>query len=411
MNSRERFIRSLEGRDHDYPPLICWCFGFKPDPSLLWNNSGGLVNYWYTMRLEHIHTLPIPWSIEDDFKRVEKWQELGVDDILDVSVPWGIDDSVKVEDKLEKDEKAGCILLIRNYFTPAGRLEHVVKKTGEKVEPGWVIQPNFVPLFEDYNIPRAVKHAVSGVEDIERVRFLYRPPDKDTDKSFKARMEKVSSFAKAKGVPVQAWSAFGMDAVVWLCGVEGSIFMAMDNENAFQSLVETIFETDYARTELACQTDVDIIVQRGWYSSTDFWSPELFNKFCIPFVQKLSDLVHNYKKKFAYVVTTGVEIIGPELVEAGVDLIYFIDPVQDKITLERAVELFGGRVAVAGGINTTALSKMNKSEIEFSVERALRMLGGSGRFILQPVDALFPDTPWEKVKALIDSWKKYRSSW
>ena len=30
------------------------------------------------------------------------------------------------------------------------------------------------------------------------------------------------------------------------------------------------------------------------------------------------------------------------------------------------------------------------------------------RFILHPVDALFPDTPWEGVKNLIEIWKQYR---
>ncbi len=38
------------------------------------------MKHWYTRRLEHIHTLYEPWSVEDDFRRVEAWLALGVDD-------------------------------------------------------------------------------------------------------------------------------------------------------------------------------------------------------------------------------------------------------------------------------------------------------------------------------------------
>jgi len=37
------------------------------------------------MRLDHIHTLPQPWDVSQDFKRVEAWLSLGIDDVLDVS--------------------------------------------------------------------------------------------------------------------------------------------------------------------------------------------------------------------------------------------------------------------------------------------------------------------------------------
>ena len=38
------------------------------------------------------------------------------------------------------------------------------------VAPGWVIQPDCVPLFEDYNIPRAVRHLVNAPDDVAKVK-------------------------------------------------------------------------------------------------------------------------------------------------------------------------------------------------------------------------------------------------
>jgi hypothetical protein len=36
----------------------------------------------------------------------------------------------------------------------------------------------------------------------------------------------------------------------------------------------------------------------------------------------------------------------------------------------------------------------------------MESLADTGRFILQPVDALHPDTPWEGMQAVIEAWKE-----
>jgi hypothetical protein len=40
------------------------------------------------------------------------------------------------------------------------------------------------------------------------------------------------------------------------------------------------------------------------------------------------------------------------------------------------------------------------------VRRAVETLAPSGRFILHPVDSLFPDTPWSGVEAMIAAWRE-----
>jgi hypothetical protein len=362
--------------------------------------------------MEHIHTLPEPWQLEDDFNRVLAWQSMGVDDILDISVPWSQNPDVRWKDRLIPAGGVGGDarhpVMVREYDTPSGRLRHAVRQTGEEQGPGWVVQPDHVALMEDFNIPRGIEHAVSSPDDVRVVRHLYGAPDMQAKKWFENRMGTITPFVREHGVAVQAWTAFGMDAVVWLTGVEGAVLMAIDHPAEFGRLVETVAATDYARTELACcSPDIDIIVQRGWYSSTDFWSPSLFEKFTYPRIEELARLVHRSGRKFAYTMTTGVESLGGRLADAGVDLLYFIDPVQDAITLERGRELLGDRMVIAGGINSVSLSSGETDLIRDEVQRALDILGPTKRFILQPVDALFPDTPWESVEAMVEAWREF----
>ncbi len=410
MNSKERLLAAWNGLPTDHLPLTTWCFGFKPPRHLTWERHGRPVEFWYSLRLEEIHTLPQPWELDDDFQRVLAWQSLGVDDLLDVAVPWSADGRVSWQDSfLPADGQRLYPLLVRQYQTPAGSLEHTIRQTGENPGAGWVIQPDYAPLFEDYNIPRAEKHLVSRPEDVPAVGYLYRPPDAATRDAFSERMHRVTAFAGQYGVAVQAWPAFGMDAVVWLAGAQGAILLAMDAPQALGRLVDSVAEADYGRTELAVTTPgVDMVVQRGWYSSTDFWSPKLFDSYVFPHLKQLCELAHRHGKKFGYVMTTGVERLGARLAAAGVDVLYFVDPLQDHFPLEKARRLLGEGMTLVGGVNVLTLASADREQIRATVRRAIESLAPGGRFILHPLDSLFPDTPWEGVEAMIEAWKEFR---
>ena len=401
MTSKDRILAAINGAAPDHVPLTTWCFGFTAPAHLRLETDGRAVEHWYSMRMEHLHTLPEPWTLEDDFRRVRAWLDLGIDDILDVSVPWSVDAEVTWQDAVLPGP-----VLERCYQTPAGPLRHAVRQTGEDQGPGWVVQPDHVPLIEDMNIPRAVEHAVSSPADVPVVEHVYAPPDTEARAWFNPRMARVQAFADEAGVVVQAWSAFGMDAAVWLAGTEGAILLAIDAPDAFGQLVETIGRTDLARTELAAaHPGVDLIVQRGWYSSTDFWSPGLFDQYVYPHVRDVAAVAHKHGKKFAYVMTTGVATLGPRLADAGVDVLYFVDPVQDTIALEQARDLLADRMTLVGGINSLDLTG-DAQTIRDKVRRAVDVLGPTNRFILHPIDAIFPDTPWEGVEAMIEAWKE-----
>ena len=409
MTSRERILAALSGQPADRTPLTTWCFGLPAPDALKWERDGVPRDYWYSLRMEHLHTTTVPWTLEDDFRRVQTWAALGVDDLLEVSIPWSTHPEVTWADSvIPAGEDGPYPVLTREYETPAGPLRHLVRQTDPE-PPGWPVQPDHVPLFEDFNIPRALEHLVTRAADVVPIPYLYALPDEAAGEWFTDRMARVAPFAREQGVAVQAWSVFGMDAVVWLTGVEGAVMLALDEPAAFGQLVESIAATDYARTELALSSpEVDLVVQRGWYSSTDFWSPALFDEYVLPHLQALAALVHRHERKLAYVMTTGVQRLGPRLADAGVDLLYFVDPLQDAVDLRWAREALASRMTLVGGTNALTVGSGDPQRIQAEVRAALEALGDTDRFILHPVDALFPDTPWDGVEALIAAWQEAR---
>jgi uroporphyrinogen-III decarboxylase len=202
-----------------------------------------------------------------------------------------------------------------------------------------------------------------------------------------------------------------MDAVAWLCGVERAVLAALTEPDFFQDLLDIIYDFDRRRTEMMLEVGgVDMVVLRGWYSGTDIWSPALFRKFLTSRVKKLAALAHQAGALFAYTMTTGALPMAEELLAAHVDLLYYVDPVQEKGDLASLKEKFRGRLAVAGGISSaTTLHAGSREEIRRAVQTAVQKLGPSG-FILAPVDALFPDTPWSSVEAMIEAWREVREA-
>ena len=294
MKSRERLLTVIKGEKPDHIPLYCWVFGFTAPKHLRWIRDEREVVHWYTMRLEHIHTLPEPWDIKQDFERVNRWLSLGLDDVLDISVPWSVHPEVKIRDWNEPpSNKERYSLLCREYNTPAGRLRHIIRETKENLGAGWVIQPQKVHLFEDFNIPRAVKHIVSGPDDLPKLRYLLQDPTSEQLANYKEHIVQVKRFADDKGILVQGWSAFGIDGIIWLSGVEGAVITALQNPTFFQEFVDIMYNFDRRRTEIMLDVGgVDMIVQRGWYSSTDFWSPALFRRFVLPHLKNFVNLTH-----------------------------------------------------------------------------------------------------------------------
>jgi hypothetical protein len=87
--------------------------------------------------------------------------------------------------------------------------------------------------------------------------------------------------------------------------------------------MDIISEFDRRRTEMMLDVGgVDMAVQRGWYSATDFWSPALFRQYLTPRIKRLIEITHQAGARFAYAMDCGAPIVADELLDAGIDLLY-----------------------------------------------------------------------------------------
>jgi len=353
---------------------------------------------------------------KDIFEFAERQLEMGLDARMDFGIepaPWYHADlhglpvrfHPEVEIREWREDRPGerYPVLCKEYVTPAGTLRTEVYRTED-----WPYGDR-VPFMEDHIVPRSLKHLVTGREDVEPLRYLLIPPADEDLRRFVERYRKVRKFAEDKGLLVAGGWGVGLDALVWLCGMEELLLLSMDDPEFVDELLKLVGDWNVERMEPFLDMGVDLFVRRGWYEGMDLWSPSLFERFVFPYLKGEAELVHQAGAKFGYIVTSGVMPLVRLLIKAGVDVVIGIDPVQDRTMDMRALkERAGGRLALWGGVNGFITVEMGSAEeVRRAVREALDTLGPDG-FVLSPVDNVREDRPevWRNVEVLVETWKE-----
>jgi uroporphyrinogen decarboxylase len=164
--------------------------------------------------------------------------------------------------------------------------------------------------------------------------------------------------------------------------------------------------------EVMLDAGVDLFVRRGWYENASFWSPETYRKFILPDLCRDAEIVHQAGAKFAYILTTSSTPLLGMLMEAGVDVLVGVDPVQGMGTdLAETKRLTAGRMCLWGGVNGfVTVERGTPKQVRNAVSQAIRILAPGGGFILSPVDNVRDpsEKAWKNVLTLIEAWKERR---
>jgi enhancing lycopene biosynthesis protein 2 len=162
------------------------------------------------------------------------------------------------------------------------------------------------------------------------------------------------------------------------------------------------------------RTQAELIIRRGWYETTEFWTPSGFRTIIAPTLRREADLVHQAGRRFGYIITSAFLPLLDDILDAGVDVLIGLDPAEGKGThLGEIKERFRSRRrALWGGVSGAITVEMGtEEETEEAVRAALQTLGAGGGFILSPVDNVREDTERARrnTSRFIEAWKRYRA--
>jgi hypothetical protein len=312
---------------------------------------------------------------------------------------------VKIKEWRE-DNSSGSGVLYKEYSTPAGKLT-----TRVNLSEDWP-HGDHIPFIDDYQIPRVIKPLVTCRQDLEALAFLLMPPQDDDIIQFNYEAAAAHAFSSGHGILLVGGWGVGMDMANWLCGIENLMVLSVDQLDFVTDLFEMIYQWNLKRMEVVLSAPVDLYFRRAWYEGRDFVLPKFYQQVILPRLAAEVNLAHEHGVKFGYICTSGTRPMVDYYLQAKIDVLVGVDPVQDPhANLPNLHSRLGGKVSLWGGVSAAVTVEMgSETDVRQAVRQAIHDLGPDG-FILSPVDNLTVDEPrcWQNIKYFIDEWQKLRS--
>ena len=376
LTSRERVLATLEHKPADHLPLT-----FE-----------GLCHGWVRF---------LNGLYPDPFERAAYYSSLGVDTGVNIQVNWrGTNHKVEVKEWTEKQGNEDW--LIKEYNTAKGKLRQVVRKNQEYPHES-------IPLFDDYNVPpgRSVKYLVEKEEELDRLECILTSPDEKAVGELYEYAKEARKFCTRNGIMLTGYLQGVGDPLMWLSGVENILISAIDEPEFLQRYIEILFRADQAHLEVLLNAGIDMVIRRGWYESTDFWSPKMYRDFIHNPLKKEIAIAHQAGVKFAYIMNSGATALAGQFEEMGLDMLANIEP--EKNDMARIKKEIGGKVALCGGVNNYNVIEIGtEAEVEKAVKEAAGLYSQDGGFMLAPSDSILDTskTAQENFYKMITTWKE-----
>jgi uroporphyrinogen-III decarboxylase len=309
--------------------------------------------------------------------------------------------SVMVHEWREKSQGEFDILN-KQYTTPAGALT-----TRVRLSEDWP-HGDHIPFVDDYQVPRSLKPLIASPADLPALQFLLTPPSQDDLAQFRQEAAKAKDFVHDYGALLAGGWGVGMDMANWLCGVQNLIVLTMTEPEFIDKLLEMIHVWNLQRMEAVLSAPVDLYIRRAWYEGCDFVSPRFYRQSILPRLKAEVDLAHEHGASFGYICSSGTKPMLDDYLEAGIDVLIGVDPIQGTYTdMPLLKKKIGSQICLWGGVSGAITVEMGtEEEVRRAVRQAIETLGPD-HFILSPVDNITIDAPqtWKNIEIFRNEWR------
>jgi uroporphyrinogen-III decarboxylase len=390
LTSRERMLRALRREPPDYIP--CCLMSFTALRRRCREDFYALVRAERAMGLDSFLFIPTaPRPARPDHPDLR-------------GLPVRFDPAVETREW--REEATGSFpVLHKEYTTPDGKLTASVRLAED-----WP-HGEHIPFVDDYQVSHGVKPLLTEAAELEILPYLLRPPAAEDIAAFQEEAEKARTFAEEEGVLVAGGWGVGADLANWLCGVQNFTLLVHDQPGFAVALLDMIHQWNLLRMSVVLSAPVDLYIRRAWYEGCDFLTPKFFREIMLPRLRKEVELAHANGALFGYICSSGTLPMLDCHIDAGVDVLIGVDPVQGTHTnLGQMKQKACGKLSFWGGVSGAVTVEMgSEDEVRAAVGRAIETLGPTG-FILSPVDNITVDEPrtWNNIDVLVDEWRKRR---
>lgn len=336
-----------------------------------------------------------------DRERLARYREWEWD--TTVAVPSRVQPSPQVRVEVEYED--GGRVLHQTWRTPAGALEERLRVTDDwrPVKEGAA----YAPIFDDFRPSRYLEPAIKDADDIPALEHIFpRESAEDADAIVRAHAE-ARTLAEEFQVPLSVDHAAGMDWLIWLFPPAEAVLRAVDNRPEMERILEIINSAHQRRLELLFELGVDMVERRGWYETTDFWSPDIFDDLARPALQAEMEAARRAGAAYVYLMDTGIAPLLPTLASLPFDCLLGVEPAYGGNDLKATRKSLPGKCLWTGISGPEHLGRGTPESVARAVEQAFAECGKTG-FILGSAVGIRHQWPEENIAACERAWRKLR---
>ena len=192
--------------------------------------------------------------------------------------------------------------------------------------------------------------------------------------------------------------------VTYLMPMEKFLLLMVEEPEIARALLDRMvdFEIEYYRRCFeAGAGKIDILRPHDDYGTqiSLLFSPQMWREYFRENTVRLVDLAHHYGAFYQQHSCGCVGALIPDFIACGVDA---LEPLQHvKGLCPEDLVAYAGKIAFHGGIDTQHLLPCGTpEEVRLEAEKYVRILGGSGGYILMASQAFEPDVPTANIEAI-----------
>ncbi len=237
---------------------------------------------------------------------------------------------------------------------------------------------------------------LESVTDLERLDLNRLQQDAGIQTLWQTAQRVVARLGNERLIGASQWGPFTLAGHLY--GVEKLMRSIYRDQAAVLAVLEFTTELCVSYLQSFIQTGVEIVSIAEPSASGDLISPQQFEQFVVPSLQKA---VNRLKQQGVWVtlhicgnITNRLELI-PTI---GIDLL----SVDYKVDLGQVQSKLGGKVAFAGNMNPVAIMQnATVAEVADACQACLRQVGDTPGYILMPGCDIPPGVPLANIQAMI----------
>jgi len=366
MNSKERFIAALEGRQTDRLPVTT----HHLMPSFLNTFMNGISNQEF---FEHFSLDAIDWQMACKFdpKRSEYYDpehtEMGFLEARRVmSDNWEI--------KIDELEGQSYPTHRFNIVTPEKTLSMLLQSDQHST---WVKE-----------------HLIKDKKDIDIIAKYMTYPLCDVEQINK-KADELGNKGIIRG-HIMAFEGFGQPGcwqdAACLFGIENLIMATFEDPEWVHAFLNILKERKKVYIQSLKGAKYDLLELGGGDASTTVISPDIFDEFIAPYDAELIETAHEAGQRIVYHTCGGMMPILENIAAMNPDAMETFTPVAmgGDMNLKEAKRRIGDKVCMIGGMDQfNFFTGCSEQETRDEVRRCFEAAGEGGGFILSPSDHFF----------------------